>query len=652
MRYKRGMGMRLPAKENAVEWALFCVAFSSVAFVALITVFLFVEGAGAFFADPIGFVGGSVWDPTGATESYGSLPLIVGSLFVTGLAILFAVPVGLGCAIFIAEILPKNARRFVKPAVELLAGIPSVIYGFFGLVLLTEWLRVTFDKPSGESWLAGSILLGIMALPTIVSVSEDALNSVPREHKEGSLALGSTRWQAIWRVAIPCAMPGIAAAVVLGIGRAIGETMAVMMVTGNSPIIPNPLFDVFSPVRTITGTLAIEMGEVPRGSEHYHALFGLAIILFFIVIIINTAAQKITTHLRDRVSGTSVNRQNGNGNKNGALKKSNYHIFDERIKKIATYSLIIVFCIAMFYALGWALAGTIALVGIAGYFASRKMSARSSEKAAFGLISASGIFVIVLLAMLLFYIFSNGLGALSWDFLTQAPRRTGRSGGIFPAIVGTLMLVGVSIGFAIPLGVGSGIYLAEYTHEGRLTKLIRAGVDNLNGTPSIVFGLFGFAFFVLYLNFGISLIAGGLTLGMMILPTIIRTTEEAIRAVPQSLREGSLALGATKWTTIRKVVLPSALPGIATGSILGVGRAAGETAPIMFTAVVFSQRFLPNDPMDPVMALPYHLFVLATNVPGAVSNAYGTAVVLLSIVLGINIVAIVLREKYQKYARW
>jgi len=195
------------------------------------------------------------------------------------------------------------------------------------------------------------------------------------------------------------------------------------------------------------------------------------------------------------------------------------------------------------------------------------------------------------------------------------------------------------------------VYLVEYTREGPITRLIRTGVDLLNGTPSIVFGLFAFSFIVIYLNVGVSLLAGQITLALMVLPTIIRTTEESLKSIPQSLREGSLALGATRWQTIKSVVLPPAVPGIVTGAILSLGRAAGETAPIMFTAVVFSSRFLPTSLFQPVMALPYHLFILATNIPGASVNKYGTALVLLIFVVGIYSVAILVRNHYAKKIR-
>lgn len=282
----------------------------------------------------------------------------------------------------------------------------------------------------------------------------------------------------------------------------------------------------------------------------------------------------------------------------------------------------------------------------------RRLSRANVQHLAFALLWASLGVVLAVLAVILGYIVVNGLPAITWEFLTQPPRDLGRAGGIFPAIVGTLYLVGGAILFALPIGIGAAVYLSEYTRGGRVTTAIRAGIDLLNGTPSIVFGLFGFTFLVIFLNFGVSLIAGMITLGLMILPTIIRTTEEALKSVPASVREGSLALGATRWQTIRRVVLPPAVPGILTGTILSIGRAAGETAPILFTAAVFSTRFLPNSLDDPVMALPYHLFILATTVPGAETQQYGTALVLLVLVVGIYAVAIALRHHSQKKIHW
>ena len=624
-------------------WGLwFFTAIFAVITVFFILFFLVRDAYPIFASVGLGdFLGGELWKPTGSPPVYGTFPLIVGTLLVTLGAMLFATPLGIGSALYISELAPYRVKAVVKPAIELLAGIPSVVLGFFGLVVLTNWIRISFDVPSGESWLAGSILLGVMALPTIISVSEDAISAVPREFKEGSLAIGATHWQTISKVIAPSALSGITAALILGMGRAIGETMAVMMVTGNAAIIPDPITNVLSPVRTLTGTLGIEMGEVAVGSAHYHALFGVAVVLLSITLIVNVCAVLVMERLREEnVASAKPRRRVLSPDIADRLKRS-LGIF------AAAFLAFILFLVA------GPLTAVIVLAVLGAVFVVKeRISPKHSQKVAFGLIVLSIVTVLVILGIILYDIISHGLPALSWEFLTQSPRNLGREGGIFPAIVGTLYLVAGAILFALPIGMGAAIYLTEYTSEGPITKIIRSGVDLLNGTPSIVFGLFGFAFLVLFLNFGVSLLAGLITLGLMVLPTIIRTTEEALRSVPDALREGSFALGATKWQTIQRVVLPPAVPGILTGTILSIGRAAGETAPILFTAVVFSRRFLPDSLSDPVMALPYHLFILSTNVPGAEQNQYGTALVLLLLVFGVYLVAIFIRNHYQKTVKW
>ena len=627
-------------KEQAIKSVFFITAFFAVIVVLFILLFLVRDGY-PIFVDygTIPFLFGDTWAPTAMEPLYGIFPLIVGTLLVTIGAIVFAVPLSIGCAIYVSELASPRVKNVLKPAIELLAGIPSVVYGFFGLIVLTDFIRVTFDVPSGETWLAASILLGIMALPTIISVSEDAITAVPREFKEGSLAIGATRWQTISKVIVPAAMSGIAAAIILGIGRAVGETMAVMMVAGNAAVIPDPIWNVLSPIRTLTATLGIEMGEVSVGSEHYSALFGIAVVLLIITLIINLTAVAILRHLKE-----------------GRYAHSERKPFippsvKELLKRIAGIILVTALIVFLFVALPLYLAAAVLLVSGVWYIGKDRLSRKHIEMISFGFIVAAAITVLAILVIILGYIIINGLPAISWEFLTQPPKDLGRDGGIYPAIVGTLYLVAGAILIALPLGVGAAIYLVEYTREGRITRLIRTGVDLLNGTPSIVFGLFGFAFIVLYLTVGVSLLAGQITLALMILPTVIRTTEESLKNIPQSLREGSLALGASRWQTISKVVLPPAVPGIVTGAILCIGRAAGETAPIMFTAVVFSTRFLPTSEFQPVMALPYHLFILATNVPGASTNQYGTALVLLALVVGMYAIAIIIRTHFQKKTR-
>jgi phosphate transport system permease protein len=629
--------------EFIIEKLLFLGAASSVIIVFFIIFFLLKEGFVAF--EKIGtfsFIFGTEWVPVGEPERFGAFPLIVGSLLVTIGAMLFAIPLGIAGAIFISEIAPYKVKTLLKPTFELLAGIPSVVFGFFGLKILTDWLRVTFNQPTGESWLAGSILLGIMALPTIISVSEDAISAVPREFKEGSLAIGATKWQTINNVIIPAAISGITASIILGMGRAVGETMAVLMVTGNSPIIPEPITNIFSSIRTITGTLGIEMGEVPVGSIHYSSLFGLGVILFVMTLLINIIASISMSKIKQSHYPTAK-KTIYSYKLPQVISKSFYYV---------TYSLLGLGVVWTLYT-WFGIIYTVLIIGTALtlFIFIKRLSVKNKERLAFGVISLSAVLIVFILGVIVFDIVSKGLPAISWEFLTQTPYDIGRKGGIFPAIIGTLYLVAGAILFALPIGVLASIYLTEYAKEGNITKIIRSAVDNLNGTPSIVFGLFGFAFLVLYLNFGISLIAGQLSLGFMVLPTIIRTTEEALRSVPKSLREGSLAVGATKWHTIQKVVLPPALPGIITGTVLSIGRAAGETAPILFTAAVFSQKYLTTSPFQPVMALPYHLYILATNVPGSELAAYGTALVLLIFVIILYAIATLIRLRYWKTSR-
>ncbi len=412
-------------------------------------------------------------------------------------------------------------------------------------------------------------------------------SSVPREYREGSLAIGATRWQTISRVIVPAALSGIAAAIILGIGRAVGETMAVMMVAGNAAIIPDPVWNILSPLRTLTGTLGIEMGEVPVGSDHYNALFGVAVVLLVITLVINLSAVAILRYLREGREGRGPETRDLSP---GPGKNSS------GCGELLLFALLLV---VLFAAAPWWLAAFLLLAGGAWYAGRPFISENTVQAIAFTIIAAATLAVLAILVIILQDIIINGLPALSWEFLTKPPLDSGRAGGIFPAIVGTLYLVLGAIAIALPLGVGAAIYLVEYTREGRITVLIRTGVDLLNGTPSIVFGLFGFAFIVLYLQAGVSMLAGQVTLALMVLPTVIRTTEESLKSIPIALREGSLALGATKWQTISRVVLPPAVPGIVTGAILSIGRAAGETAPIMFTAVVFSSRFLPDSRLRP-----------------------------------------------------
>ncbi|MBN1828693.1 MAG: phosphate ABC transporter permease PstA [Deltaproteobacteria bacterium] len=277
------------------------------------------------------------------------------------------------------------------------------------------------------------------------------------------------------------------------------------------------------------------------------------------------------------------------------------------------------------------------------------------QSAFFFVVRLSAAVIGASIAGFVIYLAVKGAGVISWSFLTEHPRDMMTKGGIMPAILGTFYLTLGAVVIALPMGIVSAIYLSEYAKQGPIIRIIRIGVNCLAGVPSIIFGLFGLSLFVVFLGFGSCILSGSLTLGFLILPTIIGASEEALKSVPQTFREASLALGVSKWQTIYRIVLPNALPGILTGSILGIGRAAGETAPIMFTSAAFFTGKLPQSIFDEVMALPYHIYVLATagtRIEQTRPIQFGTILVLMALVLGIDLIAIVIRSRFRRKKRW
>ncbi|MDP3921622.1 MAG: phosphate ABC transporter permease PstA [Candidatus Omnitrophota bacterium] len=282
-----------------------------------------------------------------------------------------------------------------------------------------------------------------------------------------------------------------------------------------------------------------------------------------------------------------------------------------------------------------------------------KLDARLTEKVVFFLLLLATLVIVVPVFLIAGLIVKNGFAALSWEFLTQSPRLGMRAGGIFPAIVGTMYLVFGTAVFALPAGIFAAVYLCEYAKESRLTRIIDVAIVNLAGVPSVVYGLFGLGLFVVFLKFGTSILSGSLTLAIMSLPVIVTASREALNSVPQSFREVSLALGATRWQTISRVVLPNALPGIITGAILAISRAAGETAPILFTVAAFYLPRLPQTLFDQCMALPYHLYVISTQVPNLKPHIqYGTTLVLILMILIMNLTAVFIRAHFRKKKQW
>ena len=286
-----GNGTGTSIRELLITAIIKAAGYSAILFVGMIFLFLLLESLPALKEVELSNLFSSRWYPI--ESYYGVLPLIGGSLIITIGAISIALPFGVGTAIYLSEIAPRWLRDTLKPLVEILGGLPSVVLGFLGMLILSPYLRIWFNLPTGLSALAGAILLGGIAIPTVVSVAEDALDAVPRSYRDASLAIGATEWQTIWRVTLPAARSGVLTGVMLGIGRAIGETMTVMMVTGNAPVMPRGLRDLLSPVRTMTATIAAEMGEVANGSTHYHVLFLIGIILFLISLVVNVTASAV-----------------------------------------------------------------------------------------------------------------------------------------------------------------------------------------------------------------------------------------------------------------------------------------------------------------------------------------------------------------------
>jgi phosphate transport system permease protein len=280
-------------------------------------------------------------------------------------------------------------------------------------------------------------------------------------------------------------------------------------------------------------------------------------------------------------------------------------------------------------------------------------AAKIRQTVAFIVLGLITLLVVVPIVLTILYIFKNGIGAVSWEFISQNPRNGMKEGGIFPAIIGTILLIIGTMICSLPIGILSAIYLVEYAKDNFFTRLIKLSVVNLSGIPSIVYGLFGFTLFVMLLKLGTSILAGSLTLAIMSLPVIVTATKEALESVPTSFREISLSLGASRWQTTRYCVLPYALPGILTGTVLSLSRAAGETAPILFTAAAFYLPRLPHSVFDQVMALPYHLYVISTQVPNIPTKlSFATAFVLIALVFLMNVVSIVLRAHYRKRKLW
>ncbi|WP_329781307.1 phosphate ABC transporter permease PstA [Parolsenella catena] len=615
-------------KELALENLFLTCACVAVLAVILIFVFTFWKAIPVITDIGLGEFFGLTWAPT--EGRYGILALLAGSGIVTVGSLAIGVPLAVGCAVFLTEIAGKRLAGIVSTAVDLLAGVPSVVYGFFGLVILRP-LVAGLTGGLGFGALTVWLVLAIMIVPTITTLTMDALRSIPMGIREASFAMGATRWQTIYKVVLPAAKMGIVNAVVLGMGRAIGETMAVLMVVGNAPVIPG---GIASPLSTITSQIALDMGY--SSGLHRSALFGMGVVLFI-----------ISASLVGIVRAVSSARESGRGHSRRRRAKAadravvaggvNFDHAEAPAEHAPAQTLTADDVTPVTGAVTEAREGSRARIKrLLAEGAKGGGNKNRTNDLMLGVFRAAGIVTAAVLVVIIAFVAVNGLPVMSLDFIFGWPEGVNAEGGIFPTIVSTLYVTALAMLICTPIAVLAAVYLAEYAKQGRLVTFIRYAADTLSSVPSIVMGLFGYAMFVEAMGFGLSMLSAALALALMMMPIVMRTTEEAIRAVPRYIRWGAYGLGATKWQVVSKIVLPSAFPRIATGIVLAIGRAIGETAVVLYT---MGQAInLPLTPLDSGRPMTIHLYQLA-NEGINMQAAYGTALLLMLMILAFNLFA-------------
>jgi phosphate transport system permease protein len=544
------------------------------------------------------------WNPD--KNSYGALVFVYGTVITSLIAMLIAAPLGVGTAVYLSELAPARIRKSCAFLLELLAAIPSVIYGFWAREFLAkQGLARLFDSlglpniASGQGILAAGIILAVMILPYITSVSYSVCQAVPRSQRDSALALGSTRWQTIWHAILPFARRGVIAACLLALGRAIGETMAVTLVIGNSPYLD---FRLNGTGDTIPSAIAKELFEA-SGVEKA-ALMGLGLLLLAISLAMNIAGRMILGWFSRPY--VQIKRRSPQ------IREDNPVPPPRPVHEVQ---------------------------------ASKNRSVRT-DRAMRWVLAGCQLSTVVPLFLILGYITIRGLPALNWAFFTHLPNDY-PDRGLAHALIGSTILIGLASAFAVPVGVLSAVLLVEYPNS-RLGGPVRFVAEQLGGVPSIIIGIFGYSLLVSPFwadaRWGFSTWAGAFALGMLMLPVMIRASEEAMRLVPDNLREASVALGASRWQTVIRVILPAALPAVFTGVSLAVGRIAGETAPLILTAR--GSQFYPRSLNEPTPAIPLYIYEFSKFAPGSeeVQLAWAAAFVLITVVIVMNVgVRLVLR---------
>jgi phosphate transport system permease protein len=545
----------------------------------------------------------TTWDPEPDHRIFGSLAFVYGTVATSAIAMLLAVPLGIATAAYLSEIAPGWLRRPASFLVEMLAAIPSVVYGFWGLFVLSPYLQKVISwlggpNTGGSGLLPAGIVLAIMIVPYVAAVGYDACRAVPSSQRAGALALGATRWQMIWRVVLPYARPGIVGGCFLALGRALGETMAVTMLIGNRPeIVLSP----FAMGDSIASVIANQFTAAPY--ELYRsALVELGLVLLLVNIVVNMFARSLIWRVgRVRKEGVFSRLARLAGVRRTPPEGTTAAALDHRPRIVFGRN-------AVAWWIDQLMTGVLGLALI---------------------ITAGSLFLI------LSYLLYHGIGAVNWDFFVKLPAPVGEpGGGMANALYGSAMLVGLATLFAVPIGVLAAIYLAEYRSDW-FGPSVRFIGELLAGVPSIVIGIFGYAVVVQPLGH-FSGWAGAFALGVMMLPIVMRASEEALKLVPPSIRNASYALGASQYQTVGRVIVPAALPAIITAVFLAIARIGGETAPLLLTAG--GNQYFPSSPNDFTPSLPVYVFNYATSsYPNWNRQAWAAALVLLALVMLLNV---------------
>ena len=582
---RRGSSPAAPAKLGDQVFRLLCQTAACAIILLAILLVLILVWKSWLAITTIGwrFLAESRWDPAPEPghQVFGALAFIYGTLSTSAIAMVIAVPLGVGTAAYLSEIAPSWLRRPASFLVEMLAAIPSVVYGFWGLFVLAPFLQTFYSwlggpNQGGVGIFAAGLILSVMILPYVTAVSYDACQAVPQSQRAAALSLSATRWQMIWSVVLPYARPGIVGGCFLALGRALGETMAVTMLIGNRAKID---FSFYALGDSIASSIANQFTEATY-DLYLSALVALGLVLFLLTVVVNTAARILIWRI-GRV-GTSSWIRLPRRKAAGTAPHAILHNAENNRPPTPVYE-------------------RLRLHNRRAQWANQAMTA---------VLGSCLVVTIGPLILILTYLATRGVGSLSWDFFTKLPAPVGEpGGGMANAIVGSALLIGLATLFAVPIGILTAIYLAEYRSD-RLGPTVRFIGELMAGVPSIVIGIFAYSLVVLPMGH-FSGYAGGFALGVMMIPIVMRASEESLKMVPTSLRYASYALGASHWQTVLRVTVPAALPAIITGVFLAIARIAGETAPLLLTAS--SNQYWPTSPNDFTPSLPVYIFNYAVS---------------------------------------